>query len=67
MQQVQLADWIESGMARDPAALLDEMVEQVRRSFCRSGLAEDGRTAAAGAEGAPPGDSARTKIHGRVA
>jgi AcrR family transcriptional regulator len=36
MQQVQLADWVEQGMRRDPADLIAEMQQQVRRSFCPS-------------------------------
>ena len=39
VQQVQLAAWAEAGMKRDPKALIAEMEEQVRRSFCRPGAA----------------------------
>ena len=35
MQQVQLAHWIESEMATPREALLRELAEQVKRSFCR--------------------------------
>jgi AcrR family transcriptional regulator len=34
MQQVQLADWVEEGMERDPSELVGEMQEQARRAFC---------------------------------
>jgi AcrR family transcriptional regulator len=34
MQQVQLADWVDRGMKREPADLIEEMRDQVRRSFC---------------------------------
>ena len=34
MQQVQLASWVETGMTADRDALLDEIEQQVRRSFC---------------------------------
>lgn len=36
MQQVQLADWIESGGARDPQVILDAIGQQVVRSFART-------------------------------
>ncbi len=36
MQQVQLADWVEEGMQRDPADLVSEMQIQARRTFCRN-------------------------------
>ena len=35
MQQVQLADWVEDGMTREPAELVAEMQTQARRTFCR--------------------------------
>ena len=35
MQQVQLSDWVERGMKREPGALVAEIEAQVRRSFCR--------------------------------
>jgi hypothetical protein len=35
MQQVQLADWVERGMQRDPAALVEDMHAWLRRSLCR--------------------------------
>jgi len=35
MQQVQLAHWIETGMQRPHEEVVEEMIEQVRRSFCR--------------------------------
>ncbi len=35
MQQVQLADWLEEGMARAPDLLISEIEAQVRRSFCK--------------------------------
>lgn len=35
MQQVQLADWVEEGMSREPAELVAEMQTQARRTFCR--------------------------------
>ena len=34
MQQVQLADWVEEGMIREPAELVAEMQLQARRAFC---------------------------------
>jgi AcrR family transcriptional regulator len=34
IQQVQLADWVEDGMERDADALIADMQEQVRRTFC---------------------------------
>lgn len=34
VQQVQLADWLEGGMRRDPRALVAEIGGQIRRSFC---------------------------------
>ena len=36
MQQVQLADWVEAGMEREPEDLVAEMQTQARRCFCRS-------------------------------
>lgn len=36
MQQVQLADWVEEGMRRDPSELVAEMQTQARRAFCRN-------------------------------
>ena len=35
LQQVQLADWVDGGMTRDPAELVAEMQTQARRCFCR--------------------------------
>lgn len=35
MQQVQLADWVEEGMERDPRELVAEMQQQARQAFCR--------------------------------
>ena len=37
MQQVQLADWVEGEMERDPAELVAEMQTQARRAFCTGG------------------------------
>lgn len=53
MQQVQLAAWVEDGMRRDPRAVLDEIEQQVRRSFLArppvAAAAREPRAARAGA------------------
>jgi AcrR family transcriptional regulator len=35
MQQVQLAHWVEQGMTRPPAEVIEEVEAHVRRAFCR--------------------------------